>query len=235
MDKLFMIMPAYNEEANIHKVATEWHAILAKTGSESKLVIIDDGSKDSTYKILQELTNELKQLIPITKQNSGHGSTILYGYNYALEQGADYIFQTDSDGQTNPDEFWQFWEQRERYSAHIGCRYNRQDGFSRKIVMYVLDFILFLIFHVKVPDANMPYRLMNAEILRKYIPKVPPDFFLVNTILTAFFVKFKENIRFIPVSFAPRQGGVNSINLKRIIRIGLNAVREFRRINKNVK
>ena len=37
------------------------------------------------------------------------GATVLYGYKYALKNGADYIFQTDSDGQTLPEEFEPFW------------------------------------------------------------------------------------------------------------------------------
>ena len=39
------------------------------------------------------------------------------GYRYAVEKGADYIFQTDSDGQTLPEEFWQFWEKRQKVRA----------------------------------------------------------------------------------------------------------------------
>ena len=49
-------------------------------------------------------------LVAQTKPNGGHGSTVLYGYRYAIENGADYVFQTDSDGQTPPSEFDEFWE-----------------------------------------------------------------------------------------------------------------------------
>ncbi len=52
----------------------------------------------------------------------------------ALEQNADYIFQTDSDGQTLPEEFYGFWELRDKYSAVIGYRNHRKDGFSRVFV-----------------------------------------------------------------------------------------------------
>ena len=48
---------------------------------------------------------------------------MLYAYHYALEQGADYVFQTDSDGQTLPEEFWPFWEQRKEYDMLIGNRF----------------------------------------------------------------------------------------------------------------
>ena len=61
MDKniLYMVMPAYNEEINIELTARNWHAVLKETGEASRLVIIDDGSKDNTYQILCSLQNEL--------------------------------------------------------------------------------------------------------------------------------------------------------------------------------
>ena len=150
MSKLYIVIPAYNEEANIYSVTKSWHEIIVKTGSESRLVIVDDGSKDSTYKILTELAQELPQLIALTKVNGGHGATILYGYQYALEKGADYVFQTDSDGQTVPEEFWQFWELREEYAAIIGLRNKREDGFSRVFVTKVLRLVLQCVFRLNI-------------------------------------------------------------------------------------
>ena len=60
------------------------------------------------------------QLIALTKNNEGHGATVQYGYRYAIEEGADYIFQTDSDGQTLPEEFPKFWRHRNRAAMVIG-------------------------------------------------------------------------------------------------------------------
>ncbi|MDR1388524.1 MAG: glycosyltransferase family 2 protein [Treponema sp.] len=232
-DKLYIVIPAYNEELNIKAVAVEWHAVARKIGKESRLVIIDDGSRDSTFKLIAGLTKELPQLIALTKQNSGHGDTILYGYNYALEHGADFIFQTDSDGQTVPNEFWRFWEQRGKYDAIIGYRNQRKDGIARIVVTKLLKMLLWCIFGVRVVDANTPFRLMERGVLSKYLPKVPPHFNLSNVILTVCFVKY-ENPLFLPISFHQRRAGVNSINLKRIIKIGKRAVRDFWRIKKSL-
>ena len=55
MDKLYIVIPAYNEEANIETVIREWYPIIEERSEDSRLVIIDDGSKDSTYKIMQTL------------------------------------------------------------------------------------------------------------------------------------------------------------------------------------
>lgn len=234
MDKLYIIIPAYNEEANIELVAREWHEVVAGIGQDSRLVIINDGSKDQTYEKLCALQAELPQLLPITKENGGHGATVLYGYFYALEHGADYIFQTDSDGQTLASEFQGFWEQRNEKKVLIGYRNHREDGISRIFVTKVLKMVLFLIFGIRVTDANTPYRLMPKKLLQKYIVKVPENFNLSNVMLTVLFLRGKENVQFIPITFRPRQGGVNSINLKKITKIGIQAVKDFRTIKKNL-
>lgn len=234
MDKLYIIIPAYNEEANIELVAREWHEVVAGIGQDSRLVIINDGSKDQTYEKLCALQAELPQLLPVTKENGGHGATVLYGYFYALEHGADYIFQTDSDGQTLASEFQGFWEQRNEKKVLIGYRNHREDGLSRIFVTKVLKMVLFLIFGIRVTDANTPYRLMPKKLLQKYIVKVPENFNLSNVMLTVLFLRGKENVQFIPITFRPRQGGVNSINLKKITKIGIQAVKDFRTIKKNL-
>ncbi|MBR2294448.1 MAG: glycosyltransferase family 2 protein [Clostridiales bacterium] len=233
-DKLYIVMPAYNEEANIETVVAEWHEVVRNIGEDSRLVIVNDGSKDGTYKKLLELKEKYPQLEPVTKENSGHGATVLFAYDYALKNGADYIFQTDSDGQTLPSEFPAFWEDRKVYDAIIGHRNHRQDGFSRIVVTKTLKLVVRLMFGVSVTDANTPFRLMSAEVLTKYLPKIPKDYFLANVLLSVLLVKNNENVKFVPITFRPRQGGKNSINIKRIFGIGLQALKDFRQIRKTL-
>ena len=157
---------------------------------------------------------------------------VLYGYNYALENNADYIFQTDSDGQTLPSEFWEFWELRKEYSGIIGSRKNRKDGISRIFVTKVLKLVLFLIFHLNVEDANTPFRLFNHDVLKKYYNDIPENYNLSNVLLTVLLLDNKEKVKFIPITFRERQGGVNSINFKKITKIGKQAWKDFRKIRK---
>lgn len=235
-DKLYIVIPAYNEEENIDDVVNEWHEVVEKINEESKLVIIDDGSRDNTYKKLLKLKKKYPQLDPITKKNGGHGATVLYGYDYAIKNNADYIFQTDSDGQTIADEFWQFWEQREDYDAIIGSRKKRQDGISRIVVTKVLKLVLFCIFHSEVEDANTPFRLIKKDVLEECCLKIPENFNLSNVLLTVLLVKRnKKRVNFIPITFRPRQGGVNSINLKKIVKIGVQAIKDFSQIKRTLK
>ena len=235
MDKLYIVIPAYNEAENIIRVAREWHEVVKRISAESRLVVIDDGSKDHTYSILTGLKDELSQLTALTKPNGGHGATVLYGYNYALSQEADYIFQTDADGQTIPSEFWAFWELRTKFTAIIGYRNHRKDGISRIFVSKVLKIILWSVFKLTIPDANTPFRLIRNDVLKKHIGKIPDNYNLSNVLLTVLLVKCKDNIKFTPITFRPRQGGVNSINLRKIAKIGFQAIKDFLELKKMIK
>lgn len=236
-EKLYIVIPAYNEEDNIGNVIDDWYPIVEEHNGnqESRLLIIDDGSKDKTFGIMQEYAKTRPLLQPVTKINSGHGATVLYGYHYALEDGADFVFQTDSDGQTLPSEFSRFWKQRKNYDMVIGYRNNRKDGFSRILVTKVLKLVIWICFGTVVTDANTPYRLMSRESLMENIQYVPDEFNLSNVILSVVYTKKGQKVRFIPITFRCRQGGKNSINLKSIVKIGLQALKDFNTINKVLK
>ncbi len=237
MEKLYIVIPAYNEEETIESVINDWYPIVEKYNGngESRLVIVDDGSKDNTYKIMQEYAKNRPLFKPMTKKNAGHGATVLFAYNYALQEGADYIFQTDSDGQTLPEEFHQFWNMRKKYDMVIGHRNKREDGFSRIFVTKMLKLVLKLCFGVTVTDANTPFRLMKGNILAENIKLVPENFNLSNVIISVIYAKKKLPVKYIPITFRPRQGGINSINMKKIIKIGKQAVKDFRKIQKVLK
>lgn len=232
MDRLYIVIPAYNESENIAEVIRSWHNIVSSVNADSRLVVIDDGSKDNTYEIMTELKTECPQLITLAKANQGHGAAVLYGYRYAIKAGADYVFQTDSDGQTIPEEFWQLWDQREKAGLLAGYRHRREDGWQRFIVTTVLRFVVFGCFRVWVTDANVPFRLMRADELKQIMKQIPPNYHLANVMVSVLYKKKKKYVQFFPITFRPRQGGENSINMKKIMVIGRKSISEFLRLKK---
>lgn len=236
MNKLYIVMPAYNEEENIKTTLDTWYPIIERhnESGKSRLVVVNDGSNDDTYRMMQEYAATHPLFIPLTKPNGGHGPTVIYAYDYAIKQGSDWIFQTDSDGQTNPDEFETFWNDRNDYDAIFGNRTERGDGQSRAFVEKVVCMLVMHYFGVRLPDANAPFRLMRAEKVKRYLSKLSPDYNLPNIMLTTYFAYYKDRVCFKPITFKPREKGTNSINIKRIIKIGKNAVKDFRRLKKEL-
>ncbi len=228
-ENLYIIIPAYNEQDNISECVREWYPVVEahnNTGG-SRLVVVNDGSKDHTMDKLLELSSELPLLIPLSKPNGGHGPAILYGYRYAIWSGADWIFQTDSDRQTDPGEFEGFWRLGKKHDAIIGRRPVRGDGIGRKLVENILCLILKLIFGVIIPDANAPFRLMRSSLVARHIKRLPKNYAVPNIMLTVFFVLFKENVVFRAISFKPRAGGKSSISPEKLIKIGINETLNF--------
>ena len=234
-EKLYVVLPAYNEEENIEAVVRSWYAVLGGKDDESRIVIADSGSKDKTHEKLVALQGEFPKLEILNDTGRYHGEKVIALYDYAIKNGADWIFQTDSDGQTNPDEFSAFWEIRGEYDGIFGNRTVRGDGKQRAFVEKVVCFLLRLYFGVRVPDANAPFRLMKAETVAKYLPRLDKDYNLPNIMVTTYFAFYGEKHTFREISFKPRQAGVNSVNIPRIIKIGLKALGDFRKLKKGMK
>lgn len=234
MDTLYIVMPAYNEAENIADVVNQWYPKLEGKSDDSRLVIADGGSKDNTFEILMSLEDKYPKLEVFSKPGTDHGTKVIFLYDYAIQKNADYIFQTDSDGQTNPDEFDAFWNDRQEFDAIFGNRSDRKDGKHRVFVEKVLRFVLWIFFKTKIPDANAPFRLMKSSSLKKYLYKLPSDFNLPNALLCMYFSYYKEKVSYRYVSFKPRQGGVNFINIPRIFKIGWKALGDFKKLKKEL-
>lgn len=233
-DILYIVMPAYNEEDNIEKVIREWYMALEGKNKKSRIVVADSGSQDNTHNILLQLKKELNQLEILSNTGKQHGPKVISLYQYAISMKADYVFQTDSDGQTSVSEFDGFWKERTEYEGMFGYRKVRGDGKSRAFVEKIVCLLVKLYFGVNVPDANAPFRLMKTDTLSKYIDKLPSDYNIPNIMITTYFAYYHERIIFHTVSFKPRQGGKNSINIVKIIKIGCKALKDFKMLKKEL-
>ncbi len=175
------------------------------------------------------------QLVILSNTKKEHGPKVLALYDFAIKQEADYVFQTDADGQTDPDEFGGFWNSRKQYGGIFGYRKVRGDGNSRKYVEHIVCILLKIYFGVDIPDANAPFRLMKVQIVKKYLYKLPEDYNLPNIMMTTYFVYYKENVVFENITFKPRQGGINSVNIPKIVKIGWKALSDFRNFKIEMK
>jgi dolichol-phosphate mannosyltransferase len=229
---LAVVMPVYNEAANIEAVLSEWFSCLKIVSPNFVLFAVNDGSKDATANTLASLKAELgPRLRVVHKSNSGHGLTCREGYELALAEGAEWIFQIDSDGQCDPAFFHTLYQNRAEHDCVFGYRRTRDDGFGRVIVSRCCRLLLWLVTGTYLTDPNVPYRLMRANALRKALRKVPADFELQNIGLT-FALKQQPDLawKYFPIHFRARRGGENSINYRKIAKMGINLLRDFRRI-----
>jgi len=234
MDSLVVLMPAYNEEENIQAVIRKWNKALENLEIDCTFVINISGCTDNTENAILALSEEINNLNILKDSANTYGHKVLDLYRYGINQGAEYIFQTDSDDQTNPEDFKNFWIHRNEYEAIIGNREKREDGFIRLIVEKIVVLLLYIFFGIKIPDANVPFRLMKKEVVRKYIDEIPEDYSMPNILLTTIICAKKEKILFEKISFGKRQKGINKMNYKKIFLTGIESLIVFYRFRKKI-
>jgi hypothetical protein len=157
----------------------------------------------------------------------------LQGYWWALNR-FNWIFQTDSDRQTIPSDFYPLWDARHQVDFLFGNRQVRGDGPSRWFVSKVLRVVILLIFQCYVVDANVPFRLMKKEPLIPLLEKVPEDIFLINSYLSILIAK-RHTIKWFPITFRARERGENSINIPKISKLAIRIIKEFYALTFNQK
>ncbi len=210
--QLLVVMPVFTERESVARVILDWIPILQETAADFLLLAIDDGSTDDTADILTFLKSGVgDRLEIISRPNRGHGQTCLQGYRIAVERNIPFILQIDSDGQSDPRYFPDFWDIREHHDVIYGKR-SRQDGSRRVIASFVLRTYLQLLAGVDCVDANVPYRLMDTTACAKSIATIPAEIDLANIAL-AVCLRRDSSIRHgtIPIGFPPRHGGESSV------------------------
>lgn len=240
MKNLAIIIPVFNEEKTIEKVVIEWSEVLDQ--SEFDIILINDGSTDNTHKIIFDLGKKIKNLIIINKKNEGHGSSVIKGYKYAVDNNYSYIFQTDSDYQFSPLDFEKFWSRRNKlneFNIILGSRKIRNDPIIRIFLSkIVLRKLLKIFFEKNLVDPNIPYRLMSRNFTLKFLKTDPEKYIAPNIIMSL----FAYDVLSIDVSHYKRSYGELSWSISKLYNFGrrlLNDLNNFRKINniknKNIK
>jgi glycosyltransferase involved in cell wall biosynthesis len=205
-------MPAYNEEAAITPVVESWFAALDAVVGNFVLRVIDDGSKDRTRRILENLQPKFGHRLEIhSRPNRGHGQTCLEGYRESIERDIPFILQIDSDGQCDPVYLAAFWALRHDHDVIYGRR-SREDGLVRFVASFTLRHLVRLLEGVKCVDPNVPYRLMRTAACAPAIASIPPTFDLANIALSVQLAR-QPGLReaTVPIRFRERLGGEPSV------------------------
>lgn len=161
--RIFIIVPAYNEEASIADVIND-----LKEHGYYNIIIIDDGSTDSTGKIARE-NNTIVLSHPI---NLGQGSAIQTGLEYAISLDVDIIITFDSDGQHMASDIKDLIKPVIDGKADIslGSRFLNKDSntpWVKKIILKGGTVLLFLMYGIMLTDTHNGLRALTAEAASK--------------------------------------------------------------------
>lgn len=228
-ERLFVVMPVYNEQESVSGVIDEWSTCLDQLSVDYTILVLNDGSTDQTLAALQAAAATNAAVRVIDKPNSGHGQTCVRGYQEALAQGADWVFQCDSDGQCDPVYFAGVWARRTDHPAVYGQRVTRDDGAARRFISQVCRVAVRLASGVDVPDSNVPYRLIRADVLGEVVQGFPGDFGLANILVSVILQKaLGRRLAYVPIGFRDRSGGTASVKWSGFARHGRRLFAQLR-------
>lgn len=121
MSKTIIIIPTYNEAENVSKIIPE---ILEVTKNEVDILIVDDNSPDGTADIIIEMQKTTPNLHLLHRpKKAGLGTAYCAGFEFAIKNGYDFIFEMDADFSHDPKEIPNFLKAIENYDLVIGSRY----------------------------------------------------------------------------------------------------------------
>jgi len=229
MTDVTIVMPVYNEEACICDVLDTWLTELGRLNISFMLIVLNDGSKDHTADALEKYSSAANITI-INKQNSGHGPTILQGYKLAVKNSA-WVFQVDSDNEMEARHFEKAWNQRKGQDAVIGIRDGRIQPLPRKVISAVSRLIVRVFYGSGIVDANCPFRLIKADILRPILDIIPENTFAPNVAIAGFLVRNRRSICNVPIPHNDRQTGEVSIKKWKLFRAAVKSCLQIIRIS----
>jgi glycosyltransferase involved in cell wall biosynthesis len=206
-------VPAFNEADAIASVISE----IRSADPELEIVVIDDGSTDSTARLAREAGASVVQLA----YNLGIGGAVQTGYQYARDHGFDLAVQIDGDGQHDPSEVPALIGPILDGDADmvVGSRFTEDPRYRgtlpRRIGIRIFARLVSLIVRRRLTDTTSGFRAVNRHGIRLFALDYPHDYPEVEAIV----LLFRHRLRMVevPVRMRDRRTGESSITALRSI------------------
>jgi len=219
--KPVVVIPTYNESANIEKLLKK---IFALNIPNLEVIVVDDNSPDGTADIINQLPVTSYQLHLIKRRGKlGLGSAYLEGFKKALSLGADYIFEMDADFSHDPNDIPRMIEAAQNADLAIGSRKipgGKIVGWNllRKFMSNGAMWLSRLLLRLKVRDVTSGFRCFKRRVLETIpLDEIKSNGYAFQEEMLYRAQKAGFLITEIPVTFVDRQKGKSKLSKKDII------------------
>jgi Glycosyl transferase family 2 len=200
---LSVIFPAFNEEANIRSVVEDACRIIPKFAPVFEIIVVNDGSKDRTGEICDDLAMEFSDVRVVHHaRNRGYGAALKTGIERARY---DVIFFTDSDGQFDLREVATLLEQTDAYDIVAGYRARRHDPPHRLLFAWGWNILVRRVLGVKIRDIDCAFKAFKRHVFDSI--QIHSAGAMVNAEIFAQASAFGMTVKEAPVSHFPRRHG----------------------------
>jgi dolichol-phosphate mannosyltransferase len=164
-----IVLPVHNESESIGSTLKEFHRVVSfETGIPIRFIVCEDGSRDNTVEVLQQLSQELPILLLTDKMRKGYSRAVIDGFKASTSELVGFI---DSDGQCDPADFHTFVEQQRTgdYDLVFGYRNPRHDHPVRILMSNLFGIVYRSIFSIPLRDPSCPFLLVRQNSLREIL------------------------------------------------------------------
>lgn len=218
MEKL-VIIPTYNERENIEPILDR---VLAQPHG-LEVLVVDDGSPDGTGELVEARSGKDPRVHVLRRPGKmGLGSAYRDGFRYALDHGAEYIFEMDADFSHDPDSIGEFLKNAQEVDVVLGSRYLHgvtvvNWPLSRLILSYCANRYTRIVTGLPVNDATGGFKCFRRRALEGVrLDRVQSDGYAFQIEMSFKCWKRGFTIREIPILFVDRRAGVSKMN-RRIV------------------
>jgi glycosyltransferase involved in cell wall biosynthesis len=224
---LSIVLPARNEAANIRTAVEKGLAVAAGLARDYEVIVVDDGSRDSTSHEVETLARRHYPRVRLVKHevNLGYGAALRTGFKHSR---FGLVFFTDSDNQFDMSELEYFMPMMSDHDMITGFRVYRYDTVLRCILSWIYNRLVGVLFRLHVRDVDCAFKLMTREVVQKVT--IECDNFFVNTELLARARRWNFRIAEKGVRHYPRTAGETSVRPSDIPRTLATVFRMWRRI-----
>ncbi|WP_405222367.1 glycosyltransferase family 2 protein [Dokdonia sp. Asnod1-B02] len=198
--RLTIVVPVYNEEDNLARVESEFETYFKTASAKSKVLFVNDGSKDTSLDIIKEICarNADFEYIAFT-ENCGLSAAIKAGFDHADTELVGYI---DSDLQTSPEDFNVLIKKIGPYDLVTGVRADRKDKFVKNMSSKIANGIRRSFTHDGMDDTGCPLKIIKTEYAQRI-----PMFKGLHRFLPAMILLQHGKVKQVPVRHFPRIAG----------------------------
>lgn len=214
-----VILPTYNERENVGAMLGRLMALPFGL----HVLVVDDGSPDGTAEIVKEwCASEPRVQLLQRAGKLGLGSAYREGFRWALDRGAEYVFEMDCDFSHDPDSIAEFLRHAEHHDLVLGSRYLHgvtvvNWPLSRLILSYSANLYTRLITGLPIKDATGGFKCFRRRALEAVrLDRVRSDGYAFQIEMTFKLWRKGFRIQEIPIVFVDRAAGVSKMN-RRII------------------
>ena len=212
--KYSIVVPFHNEEENVTTLYDRLKAVMEQVGETFELVFVDDGSRDRTYRLLEEIAAvDSRVLVIKLRRNFGQTSALAAGFDHA--QG-DFILAMDGDLQHDPDEVPNFLAKLEEgYDVVSGWRAQRGDNFIlRRIPSRAANWLMAMLSGVDIHDFGTTFKAYRREVIQNI-----PLYGEMHRFIPALASWYGASICEIPISNPARSAGKSHYGISRTFRV----------------